>query len=189
MIEKITDIKEFKEKGFNGEKLIGDSFLDCVIDIKDEQKQPKIFIFEKKKENNQENNDKKEGNNIEIEIVNDKKIKVTKGDKRALDLKKQKYALFKITTKKGKEVYLYCSNVETKRERSYNNNGFFEECEHSDISVISCDTRKITNLARMFSRCKNLKNLNISEIDTSNVIILMLKMLIILTLCSGTVKI
>ena len=159
--EEITNIKEFINRD-----LIGANFL---ISCNDKQEQPKFFIFEKKKENNQKNDDKKEENNIEIEIVNDKKIKVTKGDERALDLKKQKYALFKITTNNNNTVYLYCSDVESSGngEDVY---GIFENTNHKSISVFACDTEKITNMGRMFSECSNLKDLEFGKIfDTSNV--------------------
>ena len=167
--EKITDIKKFKEKGFNGEKLIGDSFLDCVIYNEDNPKQPKIFIFEEKKENNQKNDDKKKENNIEIEIVNGKKIKVTKGDERVLDLKKQKYALFKIKTQKEETIYLYCSDIESINIKEDQNVGIFESTSHKSISVIACDTRNVRNMARMFNGCFYLIDLNLSKFDTKNV--------------------
>ena len=162
--EEITNIEKFKEKGFEGEKLIGDSFLSYFIDNKDKPEQPKIFIFEEKKEENQENNEEEKDNNIEIEIVNGKKIKVTKGDERVLDLKKHKYALFKITTKNNEIVYLYCSDVE-----STDKNGLFLNMKHKSISVIACDTKNVRNMGCMFYGCIDLKNLDISKIDTSNV--------------------
>ena len=105
----------------------------------------------------------------EMERVNSKKIKVTKGDESALDLKKQKYALFEITTNDNNTVYLYCSDVESNRngEDVY---GIFEYTNHKSISVIACDTEKVTNMGRMFSECSNLKDLEFGKIfDTSNV--------------------
>ena len=155
--EKITDIEKFKDRN-----LIGANFL---ISCKDKQEQPKFFIFEEKKENNQKIDDKEKDDNIEIEIVNDKKIKVTKGDENALDLKKQKYALFKIKTTKGETVYLYCSDVES----SSNDRGIFRDMDHTSISVIACDTKKVTNMASMFYYCRSLTELDIKNFNTTNV--------------------
>ena len=159
--KEITDITQ----EFISKDLIGINFL---ISCKDKQKQPKFFIFADKKEDNQKIDKEEKGDKIEIEIVNDKKIKVTKGDERALDLKKQKYAFFEIKTQKGEMVYLYCSDVESSGngEDVY---GIFENTNHKSISVIACDTKNVKNMAYMFNECKYLENLNISKIDTSNV--------------------
>ena len=64
---------------------------------------------------------------------------------------------------------MYCSDIETKINKNKQNGGFFEKCEHSDISVIACDTKNVKNMAEMFNGCENLKNLDITKIDTSNV--------------------
>ena len=79
----------------------------------------------------------------------------------------QKYALFEIKTQKEEEtVYLYCSDVES----IGNNSGIFFNKDHKSISVIACDTEKVTNMWHMFANCKSLEKLEFGKsFNTSNV--------------------
>ena len=65
----------------------------------------------------------------------------------------------------GKTVYLYCSDIE-----SIKDNGIFEFCQqHVSISVIDCNTSKVTNMYSMFYKCSSLKELNLSNFNTEKV--------------------
>ena len=66
-----------------------------------------------------------------------------------LNLNDKKYALFKIKTKVGNTVYLYCSDVESIKDNKYNN-GIFKYMDHVSISVIACDTENVTDMEYMF---------------------------------------
>ena len=101
-----------------------------------------LMIFEKEDDNcifTSEGNEDKisfkldENNNLKITYQNETKDKLNLGN--------GKYALFEIKTKKGKIVYLYCSDVES----SENVNGIFEGTTHVSISVIACDTKNVCN--------------------------------------------
>ena len=90
-----------------------------------------------------------------------------------LKLNDQKYALFGIKTEKGKNtVYLYCSDVEScdlthlihDKKR-----GIFYNKDHVSISVIACDTEKVTDMGTMFYNCCSLENLNLNNFNTTNV--------------------
>ena len=64
---------------------------------------------------------------------------------------------------------MYCSNIESINVNDNIYAGLFEQCTHSDISVIACDTKNVTNMACMFYGCIHLEKLDISIIDTKNV--------------------
>ena len=83
----------------------------------------------------------------------------------------QKYALFEIKTQKEEEtVYLYCSDVESLCGKDVVDCGIFEETKHVSISVIACDTEKVTNMWHMFANCKSLEKLEFGKsFNTSNV--------------------
>ena len=82
-----------------------------------------------------------------------------KGDEDPLNLKGEKYALFKIKTIGRNTVYLYCSDVES----SKNDEGIFVKKDHKGISVIACDTENVTDMAYMFYGCSSLKELVFGE--------------------------
>ena len=85
----------------------------------------------------------------------------------------QKYALFEIKTEDEKTVYLYCSDVESSEVKINNlvDNfyGIFGDTDHVSISVIACDTEKVTDMKFMFSRCSSLTELDLKNFNTTNV--------------------
>ena len=85
------------------------------------------------------------------------------------DNNEQKWALFEIKYKKegeGEEtVYLYCNDIE-----SIEDNGIFKSCEqYISISVIDCNTSKVTKMTSMFYKCSSLTKLDLSNFNTDNV--------------------
>ena len=86
------------------------------------------------------------------------------------DNNEQKWALFEIKYKKEgegeeeKTVYLYCSDIE-----SSDLSGIFKSCKHISISVIACDTSRVTDMRYMFYNCSSLTKLNLSNFNTENV--------------------
>ena len=60
---------------------------------------------------------------------------------------------------------MYCSDITSvygEKEECY---GIFQECTHVSISVIACDTGKVTNIRSMFSECSNLPEETINKIS------------------------
>ena len=159
-----------------------DNCCDCFKD-KDENEGIAISLVNddwyKSKKNNlvlkifEENNgiitstDNKYTISIESNEKDNPKITCKKGPKNKLNLGEQKYALFEIKTQKEEEtVYLYCSDVES----IGNNSGIFFNKDHKSISVIACDTEKVTNMWHMFANCKSLEKLEFGKsFNTSNV--------------------
>ena len=86
-----------------------------------------------------------------------------------LKLKDQKYAFFEIKTKNENTVYLYCSDVESSVGSKKVSIGIFQLKDHKSISVIACDTEKVTNMEGMFSCCSNLTELDLKNFNTTNV--------------------
>ena len=93
----------------------------------------------------------------------------------------QKWALFEIIYKEekekvegekdkekekvGKTVYLYCSDVESIGEL-----GIFESCkQYISISVIDCNTSKVTSMFSMFYDCSSLQQLDFKNFNTETV--------------------
>ena len=124
-----------------------------------------LKIFKKKEDKafqSKENGDKisiklDEKGNFKIEYLNET------GNEHKLEDKK--YVFFEIKKQEGgNTVYLYCSDVESIF------NGIFEGTTHVSISVIACDTEKVTDMSNMFCNCKNLTKLEFGEkINTTNV--------------------
>ena len=83
-----------------------------------------------------------------------------------LKLEDKKYVFFEIKKQEGENTgYLYCSDVESRK-----NEGIFEGTTHVSISVIACDTEKVTDMSNMFCNCKNLTKLEFGEkFNTTNV--------------------
>lgn len=130
-----------------------------------------INIFKKKEANSISSTVKK--NNISIKLVGEdsSKIEVPKLEKSRDSLKMQgkRYAFFKIKTEKENTVYLYCSNVESVVGTS-GTWGIFSETNHKEISVIACDTECVYNIAYMFANCNNLTELNLTKLNTKEVV-------------------
>ena len=128
--------------------------------------------------NKDENKNEYKSGSIKIKLVKEYgKTKIAKLEKMEEKLKTntQKWALFKIIYKKrewNKEEetkYLYCSDI-----GSINGYGIFYQCkQHISISVIACNTSKVTDMHHMFSGCTALSKLYLSNLntkfDTSNV--------------------
>ena len=115
--------------------------------------------------------------NIKIEIEEEVKINIIKGEKDKeikqefkktilkhsevnndlLQINLQKYALFEINIIKNIQVetiYLYCSDIE-----STTNNGMFENCNSiNSVSVVIGDGKNIKNISKMFYNCNNLNS-------------------------------
>ena len=118
----------------------------------------KIFTKVKNKTND-------EGGNIKITIKNGK-IEAEGENKEQLKLGDKTYALFKIIKKdEGDPIYLYCSNIGSDED-----DGIFQGCTHTEISVIASDTTNVANMSNMFYSCNNLEVLNIDSFNTQNVI-------------------
>ena len=104
-------------------------------------------------------------NNFKIKIQDEKEDEFNLGD--------EKYALFEIKTQKEETVYLYCSDMESSLEEDEDNNvyvyGIFESTKHKSISVIACDTKKVTDMRSMFANCSSLTELNLQNFNTENV--------------------
>ena len=95
------------------------------------------------------------------------------------DNNEQKWVLFEIIYKEKKEEgegeenkeneeetkYLYCSDIE-----SFANFGIFESCkQYISISVIDCNTSKVTNMSSMFYGCSSLQQLDFKNFNTETV--------------------
>ena len=99
---------------------------------------------------------------------NNPKITYQDENEDVFKLKKKKYALFEIITKGKNTVYLYCSNVESSKNKD-GVSGIFQDMDHKSISVIACDTEKVKNMRYMFCFCTKLINLNVNNFSTTNV--------------------
>ena len=101
---------------------------------------------------------------FKLDEKDNSKIDRQNGPKK-LKLEDQKYALFEIKTQKEETIYLYCSDIESSVY-----DGIFKGKTHVSISVIACDTEKVTNMEHMFYNCKNLTKLEIGgNFNTKNV--------------------
>ena len=128
------------------------------------------------KDENENVNEYKSGN-ITINLKKeDGKTKITKlvDVEENLKTNGQKWALFEIRYKKGtgneeenkeETKYLYCSDIE-----SFVNFGIFESCkQYISISVIDCNTSKVTNMSSMFYDCSSLQQLDFKNFNTETV--------------------
>ena len=116
--------------------------------------------------NKDETKNEYKSGSIKINLVKEYgKTKIAKLEKMGKKLKT--WALFKIIYKKegNKEEetkYLYCSDI-----GSINCYGIFDHCQqHVSISVIACNTSKVTDMHHMFSGCTALSKLCLSNFDT-----------------------
>lgn len=164
-----SQIKEFEEVGdYSQIEIIDFVNADWLDNI---PKEHIIKIFKKKEANSISSTVRK--NNISIKLVGEdsSKIEVPKLEKSRDPLKMEgrRYAFFKIKTEKGKTVYLYCNNVESYSDgKSYV--GVFSNMKHKEISVIACDTECVDDMRYMFYNCNNLENLNLSKLNTKEVL-------------------
>ena len=89
-----------------------------------------------------------------------------------------------IKTQKGEMVYLYCSDVESSVGQNNVSMGIFDETKHVSISVIACDTEKVTDMSDMFFRCSGLTVLDLEKFNTTNV----KNMMLMFANCSNLTK-
>ena len=112
-------------------------------------------------------------NKYKISIKSDEegnhKIAYQNESKQELKLEGKKYALFEIKTQEEENtVYLYCSDVESSKNKD-GVSGIFQDMDHISISVIACDTEKVTNMRYMFCNCNSLTKLDLQKFNTTNV--------------------
>ena len=124
-----------------------------------------LKIFKKKGNNDFLSKDNGDKISINLDKNNNPKITYQKGAEDEPNLGGKKYALFEIKTNTNNTVYLYCSDVESSKEKK----GIFESTNHKSISVKACDTEKVTDMGYMFSDCRSLKELDLKIFNTKNV--------------------
>ena len=152
--EKNTDeeIKKEEIKNFVNEKW-----------LKKGEDNVKFKIYEEKKERNK-------GGDIEVIKYINGKIRVKKIK---LGTNTHKWALFEIKYKEeGKEektVYLYCSDIESTENDSFIYGIFEDKNDILNISVLACDTSKVTDMSSMFFNCSSLETLDLFNFNTSKV--------------------
>ena len=162
--EEIKEYKEIKDEGNNIAKSLVNWFW---FDDKEKNKENDLVLKIFKKRDDDFFPSKDNGDKISIkfdEKDNNFKIKNQNEAKEPLNLKDKKYALFEIKIK-GKNVYLYCNDVESSR----NAGGIFQDTNYVSISVIACDTTSVKNIESMFSRCNSLTKLDLKNFNTTNV--------------------
>ena len=176
--EKIEEYEEIKEdENIKVESLVNKGWYES-------KKNLVLKIFKKKADiafSSKGNGDKisiklGKGNNPKIEYLNET------GNEHKLEDKK--YAFFEIKTQKGEMVYLYCSDVESSVGQNNVSMGIFDETKHVSISVIACDTEKVTDMSDMFFRCSGLTVLDLEKFNTTNV----KNMMLMFANCSNLTK-
>ena len=162
--KKIMEYEEIEEDEINTAiSLVNDDWYKAKE--KNKENKPILKIFKKKDDGVFPSKDNGDKISIKLDENKNPKIVYQKGAEDEPNLGGKKYAFFEIKTKEEKTVYLYCSDVETIDIYS----GIFSDKDHKSISVIACDTEKITNMAFMFSCCSNLTELDLKNFNTTNV--------------------
>ena len=166
--EEIEEYEEIKEDENNTAKsLVSDDWFKAKENNKENNLVLKIF----KKKDDDAFPSKENGDKISIKLEEKGNPKIAHQDEAEdkLKLKDQKYAFFEIKTKNENTVYLYCSDVESSVGSKKVSIGIFQLKDHKSISVIACDTEKVTNMEGMFSCCSNLTELDLKNFNTTNV--------------------
>ena len=167
------EIKEYeeisKDENNTAKSLVNDNWYKA----KEENKENNLVlkIFKKKDDNAFPSTGNEDKNSIKLKGKDNRKIAYLQKKGDPLNLKDEKYAFFEIKTQKEKTVYLYCSDVES-IGNEYNKDviyGIFAGTTHISISVIACDTEKVTNMKKMFAICNSLTELDLKKFNTSNV--------------------
>ena len=165
------EIKEYEEIKGNENITVKSLVNKDWYKAKEKNKENNLVLKKKKKKDDNDIQDN--GDKISIKLKGKDNTKIAylqkKGD--PLNLKGEKYAFFEIKTQKEKTVYLYCSDVESVWNE-YNKDviyGIFAGTTHISISVIACDTEKVTNMKKMFAICNSLTELDLKKFNTSNV--------------------
>ena len=164
----IKEYEEIKEDENNTAKsLVSDDWFKAKENNKENNLVLKIF----KKKDDDAFPSKENGDKISIKLEEKGNPKIAHQDEAEdkLKLKDQKYAFFEIKTKNENTVYLYCSDVESSVGSKKVSIGIFQLKDHKSISVIACDTEKVTNMEGMFSCCSNLTELDLKNFNTTNV--------------------
>ena len=164
----IKEYEEIKEDENNTAKsLVSDDWFKAKENNKENNLVIKIF----KKKDDDAFPSKENGDKISIKLEEKGNPKIAHQDEAEdkLKLKDQKYAFFEIKTKNENTVYLYCSDVESSVGSKKVSIGIFQLKDHKSISVIACDTEKVTNMEGMFSCCSNLTELDLKNFNTTNV--------------------
>ena len=130
------------------------------------ENKPVLKIFKKKDDNAFPSKDNGDKISIKLKGKDNTKIAYLQKKEDPLKLEDKKYVFFEIKKQEGENTgYLYCSDVESRK-----NEGIFEGTTHVSISVIACDTEKVTDMSSMFGNCKNLTKLEFGEkFNTTNV--------------------
>ena len=166
--KEIKEYEEIKEDENNTAKsLVSDDWFKAKENNKENNLVLKIF----KKKDDDAFPSKENGDKISIKLEEKGNPKIAHQDEAEdkLKLKDQKYAFFEIKTKNENTVYLYCSDVESSVGSKKVSIGIFQLKDHKSISVIACDTEKVTNMEGMFSCCSNLTELDLKNFNTTNV--------------------
>ena len=114
----------------------------------------------------------KDGIQIELEVKEDNKTGINISDEIKDKLKTDtgKWALFEIKTMENNTVYLYCSDIESVSIDATSLYGMFQEKTNIlNISVLACDTSKVTDMSSMFNNCSSLETLDLFNFNTSKV--------------------
>ena len=166
--EKIKEYEEIKEdKNITAKSLVNKDWFEA------KENKPVLKIFKKKDDNaipSEGNGDKI---SIKLEGKNNTKIAYLQKKEDELNLKGKKYAFFEIKTKTNNTVYSYCSDVESCEFKGIfkgkEKEGIFNMTDHVSISVIACDTEKVTDMSFMFATCSSLTKLDLQNFNTTNV--------------------
>ena len=175
-IEKYEEIKEDEEN--TAKSLVNYNWF------KAKENNLVLKIFKKKDNDISPSKDNVDKISIKLDGNNNSKIAYLQKKGDPLNLKGKKYALFEIKMEEGENtVYLYCSDVETSNP-FYGFIGIFEKTTHVSISVIACDTEKVTDVNNMFFGCSGLTVLDLEKFNTTNV----KNMMLMFANCSSLTK-
>ena len=181
--EKIEEYEEIEEDEINTAiSLVNDDWYKAKE--KNKENKPILKIFKKKDDGVFPSKDNGDKISIKLDENKNPKIVYQKGAEDEPNLGGKKYAFFEIKTQKGEMVYLYCSDVESSVGQNNVSMGIFDETKHVSISVIACDTEKVTDMSDMFFRCSGLTVLDLEKFNTTNV----KNMMLMFANCSNLTK-
>ena len=164
--EEIKEYKEIKEDENNTAKsLVNKDWYKAKENI--------VLKIFKKEDDNGICTSEGDGDKISFKLDEKDNSKIAylqkKVDEDPLNLGGEKYALFEIKTQEEENtVYLYCSDVES-IGANHGGHGIFQKTNHVNISVIACDTTKVTDMKYMFFACESLTELDLTNFNTENV--------------------
>ena len=171
MVPKVNEMNVDNEKKNSKIKNKGprDFVKEIWLEKKEKQENFVLRLFDK---TTVENEYKSKDGGITIKLKkNEDKTVIENLDEVKDELKTDigKWALFEIKTVDSETYYLYCSDIESEKI-DFLGRGIFETRKFFlSISVLACDTSKVTNMARMFNECFCLKDLTLSNFNTENV--------------------